>query len=302
MKKSFILILVLALFAVVFLGSGDFLQGRIFKFQKGYNLPKIIIADSDNDSVVDTLDNCLNQYNPSQVDFDGDGLGDACDNCPKVHDPSQQDSDNDGKGDYCDNCLFVYNPDQKDSDQDFTGDVCDDLYCKKSGGSAAGGIKSNLDEMVGQEKWETKYPGFSAKDFEKLLPSHVKPLLSTKDDTYNCFFSAVNYFIPQPKTSVMKNWQLKDYLSGYFCELKKDSEIKFGDMITIESPNENVDNFHHAAIVMNKNFLFDKPDSHLTSSRIAPMQTLFDEWGDFWDCPESSGNCIKVRYWRYLKN
>jgi len=38
----------------------------------------IVRIDSDNDGVVDPVDNCLNTPNPTQTDTDGDGIGDAC--------------------------------------------------------------------------------------------------------------------------------------------------------------------------------------------------------------------------------
>ncbi|MGB2806257.1 MAG: rhodanese-like domain-containing protein [Sedimentisphaerales bacterium] len=41
--------------------------------------------DSDGDGVNDDLDNCPNNFNPSQRDSDGDGGGDTCDpNCPNL--------------------------------------------------------------------------------------------------------------------------------------------------------------------------------------------------------------------------
>jgi rhodanese-related sulfurtransferase len=41
--------------------------------------------DSDSDGVNDDLDNCPNNFNPSQRDSDGDGGGDTCDqNCPDL--------------------------------------------------------------------------------------------------------------------------------------------------------------------------------------------------------------------------
>lgn len=42
-------------------------------------------VDSDGDGVNDDLDNCPNNFNPSQTDSDGDGAGNACDpNCPNL--------------------------------------------------------------------------------------------------------------------------------------------------------------------------------------------------------------------------
>lgn len=42
-------------------------------------------VDSDGDGFNDDLDNCPNNFNPSQRDSDGDGGGDTCDpNCPEI--------------------------------------------------------------------------------------------------------------------------------------------------------------------------------------------------------------------------
>jgi hypothetical protein len=60
-------------------------------------------TDSDGDGVVDQVDNCPSDANPSQADSDGDGVGDACDNCPHVANPGQEDFDQDNIGDVCDN-------------------------------------------------------------------------------------------------------------------------------------------------------------------------------------------------------
>jgi subtilisin-like proprotein convertase family protein len=81
--------------------------------------------DTDNDGVLDCVDNCVTTPNPSQTDSDNDGRGDACDNCPNNANPGQQDSDNDGRGDACDNCPNNANPGQEDTDNDGTGDACD---------------------------------------------------------------------------------------------------------------------------------------------------------------------------------
>ncbi|MEM3690859.1 MAG: thrombospondin type 3 repeat-containing protein [Candidatus Micrarchaeia archaeon] len=59
-------------------------------------------ADSDNDGVPDSQDNCPNKSNFDQLDSDQDGVGDACDNCRYVPNPNQSDTDKDGIGDACD--------------------------------------------------------------------------------------------------------------------------------------------------------------------------------------------------------
>lgn len=81
--------------------------------------------DSDNDGIVDSEDNCPNTPNEDQADADGDGVGDVCDNCPETANPDQQDSDNDGIGNVCDNCPNVANPDQTDENENGVGDACE---------------------------------------------------------------------------------------------------------------------------------------------------------------------------------
>jgi len=51
--------------------------------------------DTDGDTIPDSIDNCLDTYNPDQTDTDGDGVGDACDACPN-EDANGLDLNNDG--------------------------------------------------------------------------------------------------------------------------------------------------------------------------------------------------------------
>ncbi|NWH06808.1 thrombospondin type 3 repeat-containing protein [Desulfobacter latus] len=76
-------------------------------FEGTVNIDDIIFAkivssiDSDEDGVVDGLDNCPLIPNQEQVDFDEDGIGDVCDNCPNSYNPDQIDTNENGIGDVC---------------------------------------------------------------------------------------------------------------------------------------------------------------------------------------------------------
>ena len=104
----------------------------IERFDPAIELSDLVLgsADSDDDGVVDCIDNCPEDYNPpsaewtdiygdvhrnSQADYDLDGVGDVCDD----------DDDNDGILDAVDNCPGVFNPGQLDLDGDGQGNVCD---------------------------------------------------------------------------------------------------------------------------------------------------------------------------------
>lgn len=77
--------------------------------------PQAEMIDTDDDSVLDDVDNCPEISNLDQLDTDGDGMGDVCDD----------DDDNDGILDVDDNCPLTGNQDQLDTDNDGIGDVCD---------------------------------------------------------------------------------------------------------------------------------------------------------------------------------
>ncbi len=70
--------------------------------------------DTDNDGVIDSIDNCPSQSNSDQKDSNSNNIGDMCD-----------DYDYDGISTYYDNCPEIANPDQLDTDKDKKGDMCD---------------------------------------------------------------------------------------------------------------------------------------------------------------------------------
>jgi hypothetical protein len=73
--------------------------------------------DTDGDGVLNHVDNCPVDFNPSQEDGNSNGVGDACE--------PAADSDGDGVPDRVDNCPLDFNPGQEDADGDGTGDACD---------------------------------------------------------------------------------------------------------------------------------------------------------------------------------
>jgi len=71
------------------------------------NMGDIPMIDSDNDGILDGVDNCPDTPNADQADADGDNIGDVCDNCIGIYNPDQEDTDGDGIGDVCD-FGFIY--------------------------------------------------------------------------------------------------------------------------------------------------------------------------------------------------
>lgn len=78
------------------------------------NNPLYKKADTDEDGVLDDVDNCLSVANTNQIDKDKNGKGDAC-----------EDFDKDGIMNADDNCPSVANRSQADEDVDGIGDACD---------------------------------------------------------------------------------------------------------------------------------------------------------------------------------
>ena len=97
-----------------------------------------LLADTDSDGSIDSLDNCLFSANADQLDTDADEQGNVCDedndndgltDFEEVNlgtDPLSEDTDSDGENDNVDNCPLITNADQLDADGDTFGDVCDD--------------------------------------------------------------------------------------------------------------------------------------------------------------------------------
>ncbi len=119
-----------------------------FNWQGPYVYGDDTPVDSDNDSIIDNLDNCPNTANTNQANFDGDTLGDVCDSdsdndgvvngdqcqysplgstvdpntgCPVII----LDADNDTILDSVDNCPITANANQANFDGDALGDACD---------------------------------------------------------------------------------------------------------------------------------------------------------------------------------
>ncbi|MDF1695661.1 MAG: thrombospondin type 3 repeat-containing protein [Saprospiraceae bacterium] len=89
-------------------------------------------GDSDNDDVVNVLDNCPGIFNINQDDFDKDGIGDVCDNCQTTFNPNQVNQDGDLFGDACDLCPTITG-NNLDSDNNGVGDACESLAGQESG-------------------------------------------------------------------------------------------------------------------------------------------------------------------------
>jgi hypothetical protein len=87
-------------------------------------------VDSDEDGVIDVLDNCPNDPNPNQLNLDGDTAGDECDN----------DIDNDGVANATDNDA---NNNAMCRDQD--ADLCDDCIIGVDGFGPASDATPNND-------------------------------------------------------------------------------------------------------------------------------------------------------------
>lgn len=121
----------------------------------GNHIIQYVNKDTDNDWVINTLDNCINDYNPNQLDSDAIWIWDVCsdkdwdwvnwntDNCTTIYNPDQKDENKNGVWDDCevdtdkdnvfdsiDNCVNISNELQYDIDWDRVWDDCDNCLEK----------------------------------------------------------------------------------------------------------------------------------------------------------------------------
>jgi len=118
-----------------------------------------ISPDSDNDSVIDSLDNCPNVVNTDQKDENMNGVGDACD-----------DFDQDGIFNSVDNCPQLPNPYQEDKDADKIGDKCD-------------GEESRVSEKYPWLPWLGIVVGFAVTGGVLAISLHQKPKTEVASET-----------------------------------------------------------------------------------------------------------------------
>ncbi len=90
----------------------------------------IVGADSDQDLIPDTSDNCPFVANLGQEDADSDQIGDACDNCPNNANSDQADSNGNGIGDVCEAPVCVDN--DQDGYSSTGGELCGPVDCNDS--------------------------------------------------------------------------------------------------------------------------------------------------------------------------
>ena len=113
-------------------------------------------TDSDDDGIVNSLDNCPLAANADQSDIDTDGVGDICDNCPEVYNPDQTDSNGDGRGDACPGCCVGEYAGNADCDLEDTRTLADitrlidrvyishDPLCCEAEGNVDGDAEGNI--------------------------------------------------------------------------------------------------------------------------------------------------------------
>ena len=81
---------------------------RAYVTNNGFSTEDIVVVDTANNTVVDTILNVGRPFGIAIIhptpDSDVDGVNDSVDNCPVIANPSQSNIDGDGTGDLCDIC------------------------------------------------------------------------------------------------------------------------------------------------------------------------------------------------------
>ena len=141
----------------------------------------------------------------------------------------------------------------------------------------------------------------------EAFPAHVQARLDALNNTTNCFFNAINFHLPQATERIMTNTAFAALLDAHFVALAPGEPVRFGDVLTVQAPSEGqLRNYHHAAIVLNEDYLLDKPNTRMSPLRIERMESLYEEWnysGATWQCPRSEPTiggyqCLLLKFYR----
>lgn len=170
-----------------------------------------MVVDTDNDGVLDNVDNCVSDYNPTQADTDGDGTGDECDVCQG--NDSMGDGDNDG---YC-------------ADIDCNDD---NLNINPSAVDVAGsGVDANCD---GQYVWFVDGDGDGYGSTITVSSSHVSPGIGESSTGDDCDDNNVSI---NPDTDDVAGSSIDSNCDGQFLWFVDNDGDGHGSESTVSSTN-----------------------------------------------------------------
>ncbi|MCL4233231.1 MAG: hypothetical protein KJ042_01795 [Deltaproteobacteria bacterium] len=159
----------------------------------------VAVLDTDEDTILDDYDNCVEDSNVGQEDADTDGVGDACDNCPDVANPEQENEDHDPAGDVCDECPsnpdkvepLVCGCDAPDADNDHDGtpnctDACPNDPNKIVAGQCGCGLPETDGDGDGAANCVDGCPGDGDKTEPGICGCGESDADTDGDGTVNC--------------------------------------------------------------------------------------------------------------------